>query len=141
MSEIDPLEAPALLLRMVPETAEHIAEMYEMPAAEAVRSEAAEYDTFALLDEAFTRPVVQPELRRASPDFELMSRCFEFVDLMVRSSTRALTGPVHFQVLEALLEEEMFLERTIPFMQERTRKETAQMLIGYGNPVPEELLR
>ncbi|MFG2224930.1 hypothetical protein [Streptomyces sp. NPDC048644] len=141
MSDLDPLEVPALLLRMVPETAEHIAELYEMPADKAVTSEAAQYDTFALLQEAFMEPVVLPELARTSPDAELMGRCFEFADLLVRSSTHALTGPVYFQVLEALLEEEMFLQRAIPFMREKTREKTAKMLIGNGNAVPDALLR
>lgn len=140
MSEPDPLEVPGLLLRMVPETAAHIAELYGMPAAEAVGSEAAEYDTYALLDEAFMRPVVQPELRKESPDAELLDRCFAFVDLLVRSSTHALTGPVYFQVLEALLEEEPFVEAAAPFMRQRTREETVRMLTGSGNPVPDALL-
>ncbi|MGV9879241.1 hypothetical protein [Streptomyces sp. NPDC003006] len=141
VSDLDPLEVPALLLRMVPETATYIAELYEMPAAEAVRSEAAEYDTYALLDEAFTRPVIQPELRKESPDAELLDRCFAFVDLLVRSSTHALTGPVYFQVLEALLEEEPFVEKAAPFMRKRTREETARMLTSSENPVPDALLR
>ncbi|MFD7101400.1 hypothetical protein [Streptomyces celluloflavus] len=140
MSEIDPLEVPALLLRMVPETAEHIAELYEMPAEMAVTSEAAQYDTFALLQDAFMEPIVLPELRKASPDAELMGRCFKFVDLLVRSSTHALTGPVYFQVLEEFFEP-VPLEKAIPFMSKATRERTAEMLIGHENPVPQELLQ
>ncbi|MFI7099662.1 hypothetical protein ACIBK8_09915 [Streptomyces sp. NPDC050161] len=140
MSELDPLEVPALLLRMVPETAEHIAELYEMPADKAVTSEAARYDTFALLQEAFMEPVVLPELTRTSPDAELMGRCFEFADLLVRSSTHALTGPVYFQVLEEFFDTDL-LEKAIPFMREATRKRTARMLTGHELPVPEALLR
>ncbi|UQA97081.1 hypothetical protein [Streptomyces halobius] len=141
MSEIQVQEAPLLLLRMVPETAQYIAEMYEMPASEAVGTEDVWYDLYQLLDEAFTRPIVQPELRKEAPDAELMGRCFEFVEILTRASSQYFTGAVYFQVLDALLEEEDLLERAIPFMREKTRKDTVQMLIGYENPVPEELLR
>ncbi|MFK0294301.1 hypothetical protein ACIQU6_28045 [Streptomyces sp. NPDC090442] len=140
MSEIDVLEVPALLLRMVPETADHVAKLYGMSAERAVASKAAQYDTCMLFDLAFTRPVVQPELRRGIPDPELMGRCFEFVELMTRSSTQALTGPVYFQALEALLEEDIFLEKAIPFMQEQTRRKVVQMLTSYEAPAPDALL-
>ncbi|MCB5907379.1 hypothetical protein [Streptomyces pinistramenti] len=141
MSEIDPLEIPALLLRMVPETAEHIAELYEMPAERAVISEAARYDTFVLLDEEFSRPVVQSELRKAPPDGELTGKCFEFVDVLVRSSNQALSGPVYFQGPGGTPGRGGVPPEAIPFMWEATRKATARMLTSYKNPVPDALLR
>ncbi|GHC50045.1 hypothetical protein [Streptomyces flavofungini] len=55
------------------------------------------------------------------------------------SGALSLGRRVYFQVLEALLEEEHFVERAIPFMREATRKETARLLISYENPVPDAL--
>ncbi|WP_411144249.1 hypothetical protein [Streptomyces sp. x-80] len=139
MSDIRGEDVPALLLRMVPETAEHIAELYEMPADEAVVSEAARFDTYALLQEAFAEPVVVPELRKAAPDPELMGRCFEFVDILVHSSSAHFTGAVYFQVLEEFFDEDL-LEKAIPFLRKGTRERTAEMLTGHELPVPEALL-
>lgn len=129
---------PALLLHMVPETAEHIAELYEMPAEEAVLSEA-RFDTYALLQEAFMQPVVLPELAKETADAVLLRRCFELVDLLVRSPSEHFTGAVYFQVLEEFFEPDL-LKKAIPFMPKATRERTARMLIGHELPVPDALL-
>ncbi|MFB7632859.1 hypothetical protein ACFC0M_18215 [Streptomyces sp. NPDC056149] len=140
MSGIRGEDVPALLLRMVPETPEHIAGLYEMPAGEAVVSEAARFDTYVLLQEAFAEPIVVPELRKATPDPELMYRCFQFVDILVHSSSAHFTGAVYFQVLEEFFDEDL-LEKAISFLQEGTRERTAEMLTGHELPVSEGLLR
>ncbi|WP_055544285.1 hypothetical protein [Streptomyces kanamyceticus] len=138
MSEIRGEDFPALLLGMVPETAEHIAALYEMPAEQAVVSEA-RFDTYALLQEAFMEPVVLPELGKNVPDAELLGRCFDLVDLLVQSSSQHFTDAVYFQVLEEFFDRDR-LEKAIPFMQKRTRERTADMLSGHELPVPEGLL-
>ncbi|MCX4819016.1 hypothetical protein OG883_03670 [Streptomyces sp. NBC_01142] len=136
MSEIRADDMPLLMLRMVPESAEFIAEKYGMPADHAVVTRDAMLDLYDLLTEAFMDPILLPQLRSSAPDTELLQRCFDLVERLMESPDESLRGAVYFQVLEQFLNPGTLIEDSFPYMRERTRKRTVMMLKGYGITLP-----
>ncbi|WP_037845720.1 hypothetical protein [Streptomyces sp. NRRL F-6628] len=132
MTEIRREYARALLLEMVPEAAEHMAELYGMPAEEAVRIEHPSVDTFDLLGDALAQPVIVPELRAQTPDADLLRRCFDYTELLLTSPSLLLREAAYFQILEALLDESVPYAKAFPYMRSHTRQRALRMLDGYG---------
>ncbi|MEU7354853.1 hypothetical protein ABZ663_31530 [Streptomyces albidoflavus] len=127
----------ALLLEMIPEAAEHMTELYGMPAEKAVRTEHPSVDTFDLLGDALAQPVIVPELRAQTPDADLLQRCFDYTELLLTSPSSLLREAAYFQILEALLDENVPYAKAFPYMQSRTRQRALRMLDGYGIDRPE----
>ncbi|WP_314219486.1 hypothetical protein [Streptomyces zaehneri] len=132
MSEIPARDIAALLLRTLPESAESIAEKYEMPAEAAVLTEAAASGLYPLLAECFTAPVLMPQLESDAPDPELLGRCWGFVERLAAHSLESVRGAAYFEVLEQLLNADGLVEAAWPYMGERTRARTLTMLDFYG---------
>ncbi|WP_328698550.1 hypothetical protein [Streptomyces sp. NBC_00342] len=126
--EIPVEEIPSLLLRMVPECADAIAEVFHQPAEAAVPTEHVAIMLYELLLECFTTPVLMPQLWRDSPDAQLLTRCWDFVERIVDHSTHHVGGAVYFQVLEQLLDDRNLVKAAWPYMKERTRANTLLML-------------
>ncbi|CAL9286076.1 hypothetical protein [Streptomyces sp. SudanB182_2057] len=131
-AEIDVKEVPSLLLRMIPESADAIEELFEQPAEEAVLAGEAWMRLYWLLIDCFTTPVLIPELESGSPDTELLGRCWDFVERVVAHPSSVVSGAVYFEVLEPLLNAAGLVEAAWPHMKDRTRTETVRMLDGYG---------
>ncbi|MGM9465161.1 hypothetical protein [Streptomyces murinus] len=131
MHEVPTKEIPALLLRMIPESAEPIAELYDRPAERAVVMEDAWMRLYRLLADCFTTPVLMPQLESGRPDAELLTRCWDFVERVVDHSSELVGGAVHFEVLEQLLNAEGLVEAAWPRMKDRTRTRTLKMLDCY----------
>ncbi|MFI0165745.1 hypothetical protein [Streptomyces sp. NPDC017095] len=129
-------EIPSLLLRMIPESAEAIAELYDRPAEAVVRAEDTWKRLYRLLAECFTTPVLMPELESGSPDAELLGRCWDFVERIVVHPSELVSGAVYFEVLEQLLNAEGLVEAAWPYMKDRTRTATLRMLDGYDVRLP-----
>ncbi|MFF0225087.1 hypothetical protein [Streptomyces sp. NPDC004629] len=129
--EIPEDEVPPLLLRMIPESAGFIAEKYHQPAEAAVLTQDALLDLYELLTECFTAPVLMPQLKSASPDTDLLERCWDFVEHIVSHSSELVRGAVYFEVLEQLLNADGLVEASWPYMKERTRSRTLSMLDFY----------
>ncbi|MFF3738021.1 hypothetical protein [Streptomyces sp. NPDC002566] len=136
MSEIPVDDIPALLLRTVPETAEFIAEKYEIPAEAAVPTEQAAVDLYSVLAECLTAPILLPQLGSDHPDTELLERCWGFVERTMGHSTEHVRGAVYFEVLGQLLNADGLVEAAWPYMKERTRARTLTMLDFYGVELP-----
>ncbi|MET9914086.1 hypothetical protein ABZZ74_46490 [Streptomyces sp. NPDC006476] len=134
--EIPVEEIPPLLLRMVPESAGFIAEMFHRPAEAAVLTEEAAVMLYELLAECFTGPVLMPQLRSDKPDTELLTRCWDFVERIVDHPTEHVSGAVFFEVLDQLLLDSGLVEAAWPYMKDRTRARTLQMLDGYDVRLP-----
>ncbi|MCX4760329.1 hypothetical protein OG562_04890 [Streptomyces sp. NBC_01275] len=132
MNEIPFDEVPSLLLRTVPESAEFIAEKYQMAAEAAVLTEDAALDLYSVLAECFTTPVLMPQLESPAPDTELLRRCWDFVERLTEHSLESVRGAAYFQVLEQLLNADGLVEAAWPYMKERTRARTLTMLNFYG---------
>ncbi|MFK4150093.1 hypothetical protein [Streptomyces sp. NPDC004065] len=96
-------EIPALLPTMVPECADSVAEMFHQPAETAVLTEDAAVMLYELPAGCFTTPVLMPQLRSDSPDTDLLTRCWDFVERIVDHPTQHVGGAVYFEVLDQLL--------------------------------------
>ncbi|MDX3849169.1 hypothetical protein [Streptomyces sp. AK02-01A] len=134
--EIPTAEIPRLLLRMIPGSADPIAEMFHQPAEAAVLTEDAAVMLYELLAGCFTTPVLMPQLESDSPDTELLTRCWDFVERIVAHSSQHVRGAVYFEVLEQLLNAEGLVEAAWPYMKERTRARTLKMLDTFAVYVP-----
>ncbi|MBZ6114204.1 MULTISPECIES: hypothetical protein [Streptomyces] len=132
MSDVLAEEIPPLLLHSVPESAEFIAEKYQMPAESAVLTQDAVLDLYEVLAECFTTPVLMPQLERPTPDSELLGRCWGFVERIVDHPSQHVRGAVYFEVLEQLLNAGRLVEAAWPHMKQRTRARTVTMLDTYG---------
>ncbi|MFD7065202.1 hypothetical protein [Streptomyces sp. NPDC059906] len=128
VEEIQDREVPSLLLRVIPESADPIAEMFHQPAEAAVLTEDASVLLYELLAGCFTAPVLLPQLRSDSPNTQLLTRCWNFVERIVDHSTEHVGGAVYFEVLDQLLMEGGLVEAAWPYMKERTRARTLLML-------------
>ncbi|MER7680824.1 hypothetical protein [Streptomyces sp. NPDC096934] len=132
-----PSEAiPALLLSMVPECVDFIAEMFHQPAETAVLTEDAAVMLYELLAGCFTTPVLMPQLRSDSPDPYLLARCWDFVERIVDHPTQHVGGAVYFEVLDQLLIDSDLVEAAWPYMKERTRARTLLMLDDFDVRLP-----
>ncbi|MEU1301549.1 hypothetical protein [Streptomyces shenzhenensis] len=129
-------EVPPLLLRMIPESAGFIAEKYHQPAESAVLTRDALLDLYEVLTECFVAPVLLPQLESASPDADLLERCWDFVERNVSHSSELVRGAVYFEVLEQLLNADGLVEAAWPYMKERTRARTLKMLDSYDVRLP-----
>ncbi|MFJ2847694.1 hypothetical protein ACIPD2_39700 [Streptomyces griseofuscus] len=129
-------EIPALLLSMVPECADSIAEMFQQPAETAVLTEDAAVMLYELLAGCFTTPVLMPQLRSDSPDTHLLTRCGDFVERIVDHPTQHVSGAVYFEVLDQLLIDSGLVEAAWPYMKERTRARTLLMLDDFDVRLP-----
>ncbi|MBQ0986523.1 hypothetical protein KBZ10_18795 [Streptomyces sp. F63] len=136
MSEISEEEFPRLLLDIIPETAEYFADKYGMPAPEAVRVEDTWTDVYDILTDALMEPIIIPELRSDSPDLELLQRCFDFTEQLMTSKSGTLKEAVYFQVIEALLGEDVPFQKAFPYMGKKTWERTVRMLKDYEVDVP-----
>ncbi|WP_432067566.1 hypothetical protein [Streptomyces sp. C10-9-1] len=136
MSKIRTEDAPALLLDMIPEAAECIAELYEIPAAEAVRTHHLSVDMFDVLTAVLVEPILIPQLRSNSPDAELLQRCFDYTERLLTSQNSALSEPIYFQVIEALLGEDVPFQKAFPYIRKATWERTVLMLKNYEVSVP-----
>ncbi|MGW3950742.1 hypothetical protein ACWEKM_07240 [Streptomyces sp. NPDC004752] len=134
--EVPTEEIAPLLLRMIPESADSIAELFHRPAEEAVLTEDAAVMLYELLAGCFTTPVLMPQLRSDGPDTQLLTRCWDFVERIVAHSTRHVSGAVYFEVLDQLLIDSGLVEAAWPYMQERTRARTLTMLDFYDVRLP-----
>ncbi|MGW2683483.1 hypothetical protein ACWC6I_10000 [Streptomyces sp. NPDC001414] len=134
--EIPSEEIPALLLSMVPECADFIAEMFHQPAETAVLTEDAAVMLYELLAGCFTTPVLMPQLRSDSPDTHLLTRCWDFVEHIVDHPTQHVGGAVYFEVLDQLLIDGGLMEAAWPYMKERTRARTLLMLDDFDVRLP-----
>ncbi|MFI5567443.1 hypothetical protein ACIA6T_08800 [Streptomyces sp. NPDC051740] len=121
-------EIPSLLLRMIPESAGPIAEMFHEPAEAAVLTEDAAVTLYELPAGCFTTPVLMPQLRSDSPDTQLLTRCWDFVERIVDHSAQHVGGAVYFEVLDQLLLDSGLVEAAWPYMKERTRARALLML-------------
>lgn len=128
VEEIPSEEIPPLLLRMIPESAGPIADMFHQPAEAAVLTEDAAVMLYELLAGCFTTPVLLPQLRSDNPDTQLLTRCWDFVERLVDHSTQHVGGAVYFEVLDQLLLDSGLVEAAWPYMKERTRARTLLML-------------
>ncbi|MFJ3762118.1 hypothetical protein [Streptomyces sp. NPDC090080] len=129
-------EIPALLLSMVPECADFIAEMFHQPAETAVLTEDAAVMLYELLAGCFTTLVLMPQLRSDSPDTHLLTRCWDFVERIVDHPTQHVGGAVYFEVLDQLLIDGGLVEAAWPYMKERTRARTLLMLDDFDVRLP-----
>ncbi|MES9524995.1 hypothetical protein [Streptomyces capoamus] len=129
-------EIPALLLSMVPECADSIAEMFRRPAETAVLAEDAAVMLYELLAGCFTTPVLIPQLQSGSPDTHLLTRCWDFVERIVDHPTQHVGGAVYFEVLDQLLTDSGLMEAAWPYMKERTRARTLLMLEDFDVRLP-----
>ncbi|MBN0047816.1 hypothetical protein JS756_27645 [Streptomyces actuosus] len=136
MNELCTEDAPALLLAMVPESADYISELYEMPAADAVRTDHPWVDMFDLLTAALADPIIIPQLRSESPDSGLLQRCFDYTEQLITSPSSPLREAVYFQVIEALLGEDVPFQKAFPYMRKATWERTVRMLNTYEVSVP-----
>ncbi|MEU3835321.1 hypothetical protein [Streptomyces microflavus] len=136
MNEIPVESVPSLLLRTVPESGKFIAEKYGMPAGQAVLAEDSWVDLYEVLTETLMEPLVLPQLRSSDPDGELLRRCFDFLEQVVDHSSEHVRGAVYFEVLEPLLNPGTLVEDSFPYMKERMRKGTLEMLDSYDIEVP-----
>ncbi|MEV6120091.1 hypothetical protein AB0M23_06135 [Streptomyces sp. NPDC052077] len=136
MNDLRVEEIPPLLLHTVPESAESISERYQISAEAAVLTENAVLDLYGMLAECFTASVLIPQLESPNPDVELLKRCWGFVERIMDHSSQYVSGAVYFEVLEQLLNEGELLEAAWPYMKDRTRARTVQMLNSYGVFVP-----
>ncbi|WP_073950997.1 DUF7674 family protein [Streptomyces kebangsaanensis] len=136
MADIPAEDIPPLLLHAVPESAEFIAEKYEMPAEAAVLTRDAVLDLYEVLAECFTTHVLMPQLESPNPDVELLRRCWDFVEQIMDHSSQHVSGAVYFEVLEQLLNADGLVEAAWPYMKDRTRARTAKMLDFYGVFLP-----
>ncbi|WP_333774192.1 hypothetical protein [Streptomyces sp. IBSBF 3136] len=134
--EIATADIPSLLLRMIPESADSIAETSGHPAEKAMVTEEAWVLLYRLLAECFTTPVLMPELESVRPDAQLLGRCWDFVETIVARSSEHVSGAVYFEVLEQLLNAEGLIEAAWPYMKDRTRARTVQMLDSYDVRLP-----
>ncbi|MGW1075152.1 hypothetical protein [Streptomyces sp. NPDC002537] len=125
-------QIPALLLEFVPEAAETIEEETGMPVHKAVRDEDVALDYFNLLGNAFSYPILLPQLRAGDPDRDLVARCFAFVEKLMESPEGGIRSAAYFQCLEPLLNAHGLIETALPFMGERTRREAAKMVQFYA---------
>ncbi|WP_405556422.1 hypothetical protein OIE52_28465 [Streptomyces canus] len=132
MSDVPFEEIPSLLLRTIPESAEFIAEKYEMPAEAAVLTEDAPYHIQSVLAQCFMTPILMPQLESDTPDTELLERCWDFVERLTDHSLESVRGAAYFEVLEQLLNAHGLVEAAWPYMKERTRARTLTMLDSYG---------
>ncbi|MEU3103896.1 hypothetical protein [Streptomyces griseoflavus] len=137
MTKIRREDAPALLLKMLLEAAEHITELYDMPAEEAVRTEHPIVDTFDVLGDALAQPIIVPELRAEAPDADLLRRCFDCTELLLTSPSSVLREAAYFQILEALLGENVPYAQAFPYKRSHTRQRALKMLDGYDVERPE----
>ncbi|MFY4722802.1 hypothetical protein [Streptomyces sp. LaBMicrA B280] len=129
-------EIPALLLSMVPECADSIAEMFHQPAETAVLTEDAAVMLYELLAGCFTAPVLMPQLRSDTPDTHLLARCWDFVERIVDHPTQHVGGAVCFEVLDQLLIDSGLVEAAWPRMKKRTRARTLLMLDDFDVRLP-----
>ncbi|MER7937762.1 MULTISPECIES: hypothetical protein [unclassified Streptomyces] len=129
-------ETPALLLSMVPECADFIAEMFHQPAETAVLTEDAAVMLYELLAGCFTTPVLMPQLRSDIPDTHLLTRCWDFVERIVDHPTQHVGGAVYLEVLDQLLIDGGLVEAAWPHMKERTRARTLLMLDDFDVRLP-----
>ncbi|MGV4891415.1 hypothetical protein ACSR0Z_33505 [Streptomyces viridosporus] len=136
MSSVPAEQIPPLLLHMVPESADFIAEKYQMPAEAAVLTEDAVLELYEVLAECFTTPVLMPQLESPAPDVELLTRCWEFVEQIMDHSSQHVSGAVYFEVLEQLLNADGLVEAAWPYMKDRARSRTVRMLNFYGVLLP-----
>ncbi|MBW8740953.1 MAG: hypothetical protein JF621_28920 [Streptomyces turgidiscabies] len=136
MSDVPFEEIPSLLLRTIPESAEFIAEKYEMPAEAAVLTEDAPYHIQSVLAQCFMTPILMPQLESDTPDTELLQRCWDFVERLTEHSLESVRGAAYFEVLEQLLDADGLVEAAWPYMKERTRARTITMLDFYGVYLP-----
>ncbi|MFI8093991.1 hypothetical protein ACIF9R_37775 [Streptomyces sp. NPDC086080] len=136
MSDVPDEKIPPLLLHLVPESAEYIAEKYRMSAESAVLTRDAVVDLYEVLAECFTTPVLMPQLESPTPDPELLGRCWGFVERIVDHTSRHVSGAVYFEVLEQLLNADGLVEAAWPYMKERSRARTVKMLNFYGILLP-----
>ncbi|MEU7098670.1 hypothetical protein AB0A66_10100 [Streptomyces longwoodensis] len=121
-------EIPALLLSMVPECADSIAEMFHQPAEMAVLTEEAAVMLYELLAGCLTTPVLMPQLRSDIPDTHLLTRCWDFVERIVDHPSQHVGGAVYFEVLDQLLLDSGLVKAAWPYMKQRTRASTLLML-------------
>ncbi|MFI6731084.1 hypothetical protein [Streptomyces atratus] len=119
-----------ILLDRVPETAEPIRVQSEEESA------SGEVLLYPLLRDGFADPLVIPALRRPSAHEDLLRRCFECVDLGLRSTDKTLNDAFWFQVLELLLDDLDVLDAAYPFMTEETRGYVLEKLTAFGVPLP-----
>ncbi|WP_073945702.1 hypothetical protein [Streptomyces kebangsaanensis] len=136
MNDVPAEEIPSLLLQIIPESAEFIAEKFQKPAEAAVLAQDAVVHLYGLLTECFTEPVLMPQLESKAPDKELLKRCWDFVDRIVDHSSQHVSGAVYFRVLEELLNADGLVEAAWPYMKDRTRACTLKMLDFYGVFLP-----
>ncbi|MFJ3933200.1 hypothetical protein [Streptomyces sp. NPDC090029] len=136
MSEIRYEDIPALLLRIVPESCDSIEAKYGVPAQQAVLGQEMALDAYEVLTECLMEPVLLPQLHGDSPDAELLERCWAFVETARTCSSDLVRGAAHFQVLEALLDEDGLVERAWPAMKEGAREEMRRILAFYGVRLP-----
>ncbi|MGW3950741.1 hypothetical protein ACWEKM_07235 [Streptomyces sp. NPDC004752] len=134
--EVPTEEIPPLLLHLIPETADSIAEVFHQPAESAVVTEKPVVRLYKLLAECFTTPVLMPQLESDTPDVELLERCWDFVERIVAHSSEHVSGAVYFEVLEQLLNADGLVEAAWPYMKERTRARTLMMLDFYDVRLP-----
>ncbi|MFD6277196.1 hypothetical protein ACFWFI_16705 [Streptomyces sp. NPDC060209] len=118
-----------ILLGTVPETAEPIRALSEEEGA------SGEVLLYPLLRDGFAEPLVIPALRRPSAHEDLLRRCFECVDLGLRSADKTLNDAFWFQVLELLLDDLDVLDAAHPFMTEETRSYVLEKLMHFGVPL------
>ncbi|MBB5932451.1 hypothetical protein [Streptomyces echinatus] len=98
---------------MIPQSADSIAGLFDQPAQAAVTNRDAVVQLYELLTECLTTPVLMPQLTSDSPDSQLLSRCWDFVDRIVAHSSVYVRGAVHFEVLEPLLDAEGLLQKRL----------------------------
>ncbi|MFC8454521.1 hypothetical protein [Kitasatospora sp. NPDC057223] len=91
-----------------------------------------ELDAFSLLSQGFARPVYLPALKAENPNFDLLGRCFKFIEFGITSQNSSFRDATYFEALEPLMGGFVILRRSFLFMGHETRKEVLEMLNNFG---------
>ncbi len=134
-------QIPALLVDFVPETVSLIEEEADMPIHEAVHDDDFAIDYFNLLGNVLSYPLLMPQLRSEDPDRDLVARCFAFAEKLMESPEDGIRSVAYWQFVEPLFDADILLETALPFMGERTREKTAEMVRVYAVEVGEDVRR
>jgi hypothetical protein len=122
------------LVEAVPEARPFAEDKYGLSAGEALPVEGTRVELYATLMDLLTVPVLLPELRKGTPDAELVERCFAFCGSIFDLAGEYTRGAVYFQVLEQLLESEEVVRKALPHMSGVIKDRTMVMLRGYAVP-------
>lgn len=107
---------------MVPESGEVISVFLGRPTEEVITGEIEWFDLYDFLSGVAYRGIILPELRRQVRNAELLSRCFEFVELLLMSPVDSIHAAAYFEVIEPLLGDEQLVVASLPLLGEEAAR-------------------